>query len=158
MHLSGPGLFGSFDRRLVKDIFVAFRPTVRYDMIYQTLATTLPVENFKSSKKRKMIYDLYLDIEKHFFRRNSSFQIAMGIGWSGINSGFSQTTRTYNSSTTFTQFELKKSFRYPLISLGGSWQKNDFTLGLRMGYCWKNPTIWQKTFILPEVSLAYKLL
>ena len=157
-HLSGPGLLLSEKRRLgLKHIF-SLHQVIRYDYIYQRIPlVTFPPDNFKYEIKKKIIFDISGDITRTIPLKNSFLSISVGASICGINSGYIETERVYQTQTTYTDYERKKNFIFPAITAGAGWQKSKFLAELKFGYCWNNPTLYDTPFIFPEISLQYQL-
>lgn len=157
MYLSGPGLSLTEKLNLRNNWSVNLNQTIRYDYIYQRLPLEFPTSNnFKYVIGKKIIFDFYADLEKIIpSKRKSYFSILIGGAICGLNSDFTQTLRVYTSQTTYFDFPTKKDFIFPAISSSLGWTLNDIYCELKFGYCWNNPTLYDKPFIFPEINVQY---
>ena len=156
-HLSGPGIHIS--EKYMKGIrwSLAFHQTIRYDFIYMKMPLAAPGPDFEYTIKRKVLFDIYIDIAKDIPANNSSFRILIGAGICGLNSGYIETRRVSQSSTNYTDYFSKRNFIFPAVTTGFGWQKNKFYTELKIGYCSENPFLFKAPFLFPEISCQYQL-
>jgi len=157
-HLAGPGLAISVRKKLGTKYSFSVQPVLRYDYIYQRLPLVFPEPaSFDYKIKRKLLFDLYADVAKILPARNSSYRFSFGFALCSINSGYIETHRIYQSPANYTDFERKKNFIFPAVTVGLGWQKNKIYTELKFGYCWNDPTLYDTPFIFPEISLQYQI-
>jgi hypothetical protein len=158
-HLSGPGINLIEKVRINNKWIFSLNQTIRYDYIYQRMPLVNPTpDGFDYRIGKKIIIDLYADFSKRItLSKPSFFTLMAGIGICGLNSGFYQTRRLYQTQTDYVDYITKRNFIFPAVSTGLGWQKNRIYAELKIGYCWNNPTLFNTPFIFPEVSLQYKL-
>lgn len=156
-HLSGPGIHIS--EKYMKGIrwSLAFHQTIRRDYIYRKMPLAAPEPGVEYNVKQKILFDIYTDVARDIPANNSSFRILIGLGICGLNSGYIETRRVSQSSTTYTDYYTKKNFIFPATTAGVGWQKNKFYAELKIGYCSDNPTLFKTPFLFPEISCQYQL-
>lgn len=157
-HLSGPGLLITEKKALSHKLIFSLHQVIRYDFLYQRMPMDLQLPpDFNYSIKRKWIFDLAAELSHRFPRRKSVLLLTLGAGLNGINTGFRETRRFYQSQTVYTEKETRKDFLFPSLSTGFGWQKKKFLAELKFGYCWNNPTDFASPFLYPELSVGYQL-
>lgn len=156
-HLCGPGLQISETKRAGKFKF-SLHQVIRYDYIYQKMPLESPTPNgFNYEVKRKMIFDLYGDISRMITGEKATLSFSLGAAICGLNSGYTETQRVYQTPTSYTDNKKEKNFVFPAIIAGAGWQKKKFIAELKFGYCWNDPTLYNTPFIFPELSIQYQL-
>ncbi|HRG24235.1 MAG TPA: hypothetical protein PLL23_07585 [Chitinophagaceae bacterium] len=157
-HLSGPGLLISEKKALGRKLEFSLHQVIRYDFLYQRMPMDLVLPpDFSYSIKRKWIIDLEAELSHRFPRRKSVLLVSLGAGLNGLNTGFQETRRFYQSPTSYTEKETRKNFLFPFLSTGFGWQKKKLLAGMKLGYCWDNPTVFASPFLYPELSVGYRL-
>jgi len=157
-HLSGPGLLISEKKELSRKLVFSLHQVIRYDFLYQRMPMDLVIPpDFNYSIKRKWIFDLAAELSHRFPRRKSVLLLSIGAGLNGINTGFRETRRFYQSPSSYTEKETRKNFLFPSLSTGFGWQKKNLIAQLKFGYCWNNPTYFASPFLYPELSVGYRL-
>lgn len=157
-HLSGPGLLISEKKELSRKLVFSLHQVIRYDFLYQRMPMDLVLPpDFSYSIKRKWIIDLEAELSHRFPRRKSVLLVSLGAGLNGLNTGFQETRRFYQSPTSYTEKETRKNFLFPFLSTGFGWQKKKLLAGMKLGYCWDNPTVFASPFLYPELSVGYRL-
>lgn len=158
-HLSGPGLLFSERIGLNRKLGLTLHQRIRYDMLYQRASMDLAVPtDFNFSIKRKWILDLGADLNYYFHRRKSLILLSFGAGLNGVNTGYLETRRFYQSYTIYYEKQTHKDFIFPSLSTGISWQKKKILAELKFGYCWDNPTRFASPFLYPELSVGYQFI
>ncbi len=111
----------------------------------------------KVGENKRLIFDLNLEFGRRFQRKKNEFTALLGVGISGLNTGYVQVIRQYSNATDFIDYKEDINFLFPTISAGFGWQKGKFLTQIKMGYCWNNPTWSTYPFFFPELSLQYKI-
>ena len=157
-HLSGPGLLFCEKKILGRKLVLSLQQVIRHDFLYQRMPMDLVLPpDFSYSIKRKWIIDLAAELNLRFPRRKSVFLISLGAGLNGLNTGYRETRRYYQSPISYTEKETQKNFLFPSLSTGIGWHKKKLLAELKFGYCWDNPTIFESPFLYPELSVGYQL-
>jgi hypothetical protein len=155
-HLSGLGLFTTQTCQINNEWLINFQQTTRYDVLYKEW----PLDGnlaYKIKDKKRLIFDLNVDVGRRFKNKKNEFTALLGMGISGLNTGYTQIIRQYSTTTDYIDYKQKINFLFPTISAGFGWQKGKFLTQAKMGYCWKNPTWTTYPFFFPELSLQYKI-
>jgi hypothetical protein len=137
---------------------IVFHQSVRRDYFVEHLKFGSDYPYVSEGIERRFMYDIYshllYDIRK---KKEGKLYLSAGFGFSGLNTGHKVELRYYTSNTTFIDSIYRNNFVYPTASLGIKWERKKIGAGLIIGYCWKDPTFFRAKFLLPEISLHYKL-
>ena len=110
-HLSGPGLLFCEKKILGRKLVLSLQQVIRHDFLYQRMPMDLVLPpDFSYSIKRKWIIDLAAELNLRFPRRKSVFLISLGAGLNGLNTGYRETRRYYQSPSSYTEKETQKNF------------------------------------------------
>lgn len=157
-HLIGPGIEISEGIPLSSSLSILLNQGIRYDYIYQRFSLEQnPPPDFQYSIKRKIIYDLFFELEKELQTNHISyFSVFLGGGVYGLNTGYYLTERFYQTPTNYTERTRKKNFIFPAVFASAGWNYKNFHSLFRLGYCWNDPTLLSSPFIFPEICFRYK--
>ncbi len=157
LHISGLGLYTTQTIKLNKKWLINFQQTTRYDLLYQEWPLDINVPDIKIKDNKRLIFDLNLEIGRRFQSKKHEFTALLGLGISGLNTGYTQIIRQYSTVTDYIDYKEEKNFLFPTASAGFGWQKGKFLTQVKMGYCWRNPTWFTYPFFFPELSVQYKI-
>jgi hypothetical protein len=157
MHLSGLGLLTGQTYKINNKWLLNFQQTTRYDLLYEEWPLDINVPDIKIKDKKRLIFDLNLELGRRFKSKKSEFTALLGLGISGLNTGYTQIIRQYSTITDYIDYKEEKNFLFPTASAGFGWQKGKFLTQVKMGYCWENPTWSIYPFFFPELSLQYRI-
>lgn len=160
MHLSGTFAFVySIEKEIPNSLSIKFLQSVRYGLLYwtQTLTTPSPSNPFIREEKKSIISDIYFDIFKRYSLRSSVLKFGLGISFNGFGTSYTLTQRFVDNNNQSFYVSSKENFQFPSASFSINWQKGKFNTGLRMAYCWSNPTLFKERFLFPEIGIQYQL-
>jgi len=157
-HLSGFGSFFLEEHFAFSSKFsVSLHQTIRKDFLVTHIPFGLNNEMEKRGDEKRFFYDLYAHLKYTIpSNKKANFILIAGGGFSGLNSGHEVTFRKYNQ-TGYTDKTFHDDFIYTVVQTGFEWQRHRINAGLLIGYCWKNPTWYESKFLLPEISIRYKI-
>lgn len=158
-YLSGFGSFFIDEKfKITNSVSLVFQQSVRKDYFVEHLKLGADYPSVSDGIERRFMYDIYsqllFDIRK---KKISKVYLSTGFGISGLNTKHTVTLRRYISTNNFIDSLYKNSFVYPTASVGIKWERKKIGAGLIIGYCWERPTFFKARFLLPEISLHYKL-
>ncbi|MEI2710262.1 MAG: hypothetical protein V9E96_14805 [Chitinophagaceae bacterium] len=156
-YISGLGFHTTQTYKFTKKWLINFQQTIRYDALHQVWPLDINEPYRKVGENKRLIFDLNLEFGRRFQRKKNEFTALLGVGISGLNTGYVQVIRQYSNATDFIDYKEDINFLFPTISAGFGWQKGKFLTQIKMGYCWNNPTWSTYPFFFPELSLQYKI-
>lgn len=157
-HLSGPSLIYKIGKQISSSYNVGFSHAIRQDFLYQTFTfNNQPIQGFRQETNRAIINDFYLQVNRIISLSSSKIELGFGLAICGIGSGYILTQRFVDNNNQSLYVSSKENFQFTAATFNINWQNDKLNAGLRMGYCWRNPTLFKTPFLFPELGIQYQL-